>query len=260
MVERSFTGHTVDVSRVAAVVLVSCICAEGVLFLLDILLNVAQLWYFEKFKQLSDVAREKSFGTWFSVVQNFAVALSALVLSLHYRKVLKRAGRSLGWLLVAAFFAYISLDDDLMLHERVGGTLGPILFSRWTRAAGTLPTYEWLFLLGPFFAAFGLFFLVFVWRELKSTHKRVLFVSGLCLWAVAQLLDAWEGSRNPYEWFLKTWGLKEMVVRHSFMLVEEVFEMLGSTFFLYVCLSHTADLYAKHQIVLTGSNPTGRAD
>ncbi|MBN1102253.1 MAG: hypothetical protein JXL84_02445 [Deltaproteobacteria bacterium] len=257
MVEGSLKQDYVDMNRVAYAVLVACLAAEALLFVLDIFLNVAQFWYFEKFGQLSNVALEKSFGTWFSVVQNFAVALTALILSIGYKSILGQPKRSMGWFLVSAFFAYVSLDDDLMLHERVGGTVGPLLFGKGPGGAVPLPTYEWIFLFGPFFAAFGIFFLVFVWKELRDSRKRTIFVSGLFLWAVAQLLDAWEGTRSPYDWLLRSWGLKEMVVRHSFMLVEEVFEMLGSTFFLYLFLGHVGFLYSERRIVL--GTPANRA-
>ena len=224
-------------NRLIISVLIFCLAAEAIIFFLDIFLNLAELWYLEKFKKLSDVAMEKSFGTWFTVVQNFIVAIAALIVSLYYKSISAQKGRFLGWLLVALFFAYISLDDHLVLHERISGTLGPAFFNWLFGRTVTIPTYEWLFLLGPFFGAFGVFFLVFLYRQLNHKKYRLILIAGLLLWVLAVILDAWEGTSHAYEWIVKITGFKKIYIRHSFMLVEEMLEMLGSTLFLYLFLS-----------------------
>lgn len=235
----------VNFDRLIAWVVIGCLAVEAIILVLDVLMNLAELWYFEKFKVLSDVAQEKSFGTWFSVVLNFMAAITALVISSHFRFVSVKKSRFWGWLIVALFFAYISLDDHLVLHERVGGTLGPIFFNWLLGSERPFGTYEWIFMFGPIFGAFGVFFLIFLYRELGAGKQRVFLVSGLSLWALAVLMDAWEGTSHPYNGIIAATGFKELHVRHFFMLIEELIEMVGSTVFLYLFLSHTRNLYTK---------------
>jgi len=225
-----------NLNRIILYVLIFCLAAEAVIFFLDIFLNIAELWYMEKFKRFSNVAMESSFGTWFSVVQNFIVGITALIISMHYRFISKNRGGFICWLLTALFFAYISLDDHLVLHERMGGSI--TVFAGWLFGKNiTLPTYGWLFLFGPLFGAFGIFFLVFMYRELRTRKFRLILITGLFLWGAAVLLDAWDGMGHSYEWIVNGTGLKKIYIRHCFMLFEEMLEMLGSTLFLYLFLS-----------------------
>ena len=74
---------SLNLDRLVLWALVSCLAAEGVILFLDVWMNLAEIWYLERFKELSNVAREKSFGTWFSVVQNFMAGMTALVIAVH---------------------------------------------------------------------------------------------------------------------------------------------------------------------------------
>ena len=233
-----------NIGRFILAIIIFCLLAEAIIFFLDILYNLGQKWYFQKFQRLSNVDAEKSFGTWFSVVQNFIVAITALTLSMHYKFISAKKGKFFGWLLMALFFAYISLDEHLMLHENMGSTL-PV-FCRWLLGKTiTLPTYGWLFLFGPIFGAFGIFFLIFLYRQMNHKKQRLILIAGLSLWVVATLLDAWDGTSHPYDWVEKMTGFKIIQIRHSFTLVEEIFEMLGSTLFLYLFLSKLRLIYTK---------------
>jgi hypothetical protein len=200
------------------------------------------LWYFEHFRKLSNPALEKSFGTWFSVVQNFVAALAALTVSLYYRVMDRKRLVSVAWLLVCLFFAYVSLDDHLMLHERFSSGLGALIFQKVFGRPVRFVTYKWLYLFGPFFGAFGLFFLVFLLRELKGTKDRLILLAALGLWGIAVGLDAWEGSGLPYQGLKQATGLEPFKARQTIMLIEEMLEMVGSTLFLYLFLSHLLEL------------------
>jgi hypothetical protein len=195
---------------------------------------------------MSNVDAEKSFGTWFSVVQNFIVAIAALIISLHHKFISRIKGQFIGWLIIALFFAYISLDEHLMLHENIGSA-APVFFHWLFGKKITLPTYGWHFVFWPIFGAFGFFFLIFLYKELKNKNSRVILIISLVLWGMAVILDAWDGTRNPYDWLVEMTGFKEFTIRHSFMLIEELFEMLGSTLFLYLFLSHIRALYTRQE-------------
>ena len=148
---------------------------------------------------------------------------------------------------MALFFVYVSLDDHLVLHERFSGTLGPLFFQWLFGQVVKIPTYEWIFLLGPIFGAFGLFFLIFLFGQSTSRKERVILVSGLILWVLAVGLDAWDGTSRAYADLVRVTGIKKIYVRHVFMLVEEMFEMLGSTLFLYLFLSKIRLIYTKQE-------------
>jgi hypothetical protein len=248
MEKRAIREIKLDLDRLIKVVIVACLSSEAVILLLDAFLNLAQFWYVETFKglrDLSNAALENSFGTWFSIIQNFAVATVAFILVFSYRSVFAHRAKSLGWLLIALVFAYISLDDHLVLHERMGGSMPVLLDWLFGQKMEPLPTYGWIFLFGPFFGAVGVFFLLFLYGQLKSARDRRILVGALMLWALAVLMDAWDGTSNPYERISNATGFGEAALRHVSMLVEEVFEMLGSTAFLYLFLSHTRLLYTR---------------
>ena len=229
-------------------VVIFCLGAEAVILLLDLFLNIAQFWYIQKFKDLRDLsnaALENSFGTWFSIVQNFAVAITALVIALHYKFLLADRKKFLAWSLIAILFSYISLDDHLVLHERLGSSW-PVFAEQFLGInMGELPTYGWLFLFGPFFGGVGLFFLLFLYSQLCSSRYRLTLIVALSFWIFAVLLDAWDGTSKPYESLSSATGFKEVSLRHVFMLVEEMLEMLGSTAFLYLFLAHSRSLYTQ---------------
>lgn len=235
----------VDFDRLIRSVIIACLAAEAVILVLDLFLNVAQFWYVQTFqglRDLSNAALENSFGTWFSIVLNFVVAITALIVSLHHRFATGRRLKFLSWLVIAIFFAYVSLDDHLVLHERMGGSMPVLLEWFFGKKMGALPTYGWIFLFGPLFGAFGVFLLVFLYKELKGVRQRFMLIAALSFWGAAVLLDAWDGTSNPYEWMGQATGFKEISLRHSSMLIEEMLEMLGSTFFLYLFLSHLRSL------------------
>jgi hypothetical protein len=248
MEKRAIREIGLDLDRLIKVVIVACLSAEAVILLLDAFLNLAQFWYVETFKglrDLSNAALENSFGTWFSIVQNFAVATVAFILALSHRLVFAQRAKSLGWLVIALVFAYISLDDHLVLHERMGGSMPVLLDWLCGQKMKALPTYGWIFLFGPFFGTVGVFFLLFLYRQLKSARYRIILVGALALWVLAVLMDAWDGSSNPYARLSNATGFREVGLRHVSMLVEEIFEMLGSTAFLYLFLSHIRFLYTR---------------
>jgi hypothetical protein len=237
-----------DMDRLIRSVIIFCLVAQAIILFLDICLNLAQFWYVQKFKglrDLSNAALENSFGTWFSIVQNFSVAVAALVIALHYRFRSIQRFKFFGWLLITLFFAYISLDDHLVLHERMGGSM-PVFVSWLTgKKIVNLPTYGWIFLFGPLFGAFGIFFLIFLYTQLGRWRYKLILIAALSLWVMAVLMDAWDGTSEPYNWVEKTTGFGEASLRHTSMLVEEILEMLGSTAFLYLFLTRIRALNTK---------------
>jgi hypothetical protein len=242
MNDRISCPYFIDPERLVKTIFIICLISVGILFFLDFVQNVAKVWYFKRFKDLSNVAMENSFGTWFSIVLNFMAGMAATLPALYNSKILHRRGRATAWALIALFFVYVSLDDHLVFHERMSGGLGPVILSKVLGEQVRFATYEWIYLFVPLFAIFGVFMLVFMYKEMKRGKFRVLLVLALTLWAAAVGMDAWEGAGMPYLGLTGTSGIERFKVRHTLMLVEETFEMLGSTLFLYLFLSHVSTL------------------
>lgn len=230
--------------------LLICLAAEAVILVLDVGQHVAELWYFEHVKDLSNVILENSVGTWFSVVLNAAVGVSALGVALCVRKAGKGRGAFLGWIAVALFFLYISLDDHLVLHERLSGGIGRAIQKFHPAEQFQFLTYEWIYLFLPLFALFGLFMLVFLFLELRSARFRILILLAFGFWAAAVCLDAWEGAGLPYRELESATGLARLEARHTVMLVEEMMELLGSTLFFYLFLRRLGGVLTEEPTVL----------
>ncbi len=235
----------VSPARAARYALCLCLGALGVILALDVGQHLAEIWYCEHIKDLSNVLLENSVGTWFSVVLNAGVGLAALGVAMVCRRAGKARATTLAWSVIALFFLYVSLDDHLVLHERLAGGIGRVLLTY--RASESYPflTYEWIYLFAPLFALFGLFMLVFLFRQQTGLWNRALLVLALGVWAAAVALDAWEGAGLPYEGVQQSLGWSRLKFRHGVMLVEEMLELLGSTLFLYLFLRRLGDLFTE---------------
>ena len=239
-----------NMARGARSVLLVCLGAEAAILLLDAGQHLAELWYFEHIKDLSNVILENSFGTWFSVVLNAGVGCVALVVASCCGRTGASRLRVLAWRLIGLFFLYVSLDDHLVLHERLAGGIGRAIRTFHLTDRFQLITYEWIYLFVPLFGLFGLFMLVFLFRELDSLRNRAWLVLALGLWVLAVGLDAWEGAGLPYEGLKAAAGLGKAKARHAVMLAEEMMELLGSTVFLHLFLLRLRSLLTDRPTTL----------
>jgi len=234
------------------------LAVEGLIVALDVVFNYLAVIDDEGIQEMFNVARELSVGNWFSSMQEFAVATVLWLLYLRERDAGARGWSRRGWAVLAGLFAYIAVDDGVQIHERVatavadfftltaeGGAIhsGPVgwlgRFVEW------FPSYPWQVLFGPVFAAFGLFMVWFLWRELDRKSALTIFL-GLFLYGLAQGQDYVEGLGTPYESLTAALSLEPYTVPHFAKVAEESLEMLGTTIVLYVLLlrwgrSDTAD-------------------
>lgn len=240
----------VNLAGLARSVLVFCLAANAVILLLDVGQHLAELWYIEHIKDLSNVLLENSVGTWFSVVLNAAAGVAAFTVALCCRRSGKGRRVSWGWSAIALFFLYISLDDHLVLHERLSGGIGRAIQKFQPADQLQFLTYEWIYVFVPLFALFGLFMLVFLFRELGWWRYRLLMVLAFGFWALAVGLDAWEGTGLPYEGLKAATGLGKLKIRHAVMLAEEMMELLGTTLFLYLFLCRARAVLIERPTVL----------
>jgi hypothetical protein len=248
---------TVDLSGIARRVLIGCVAIEVALVVLDYHMNYGGLVDVGAIRRLFNIAREDGVASWFGSTQTMLLAVTVWLVA---RTVGARGGRAWevsGWLVVAAFFAWMAIDDGAKVHERIGTTARAL--SRGSALGGWLsafPSYAWQVLFLPVFGALGLFTIGFLSLELDDWVGRALVIAGIGLFVVAVGMDFCEGlSRrhpyNPYEWLATFPAVVEFstarfhrpaydTMLHFSKSIEEFFEMLGNTLIWTAVLRHWA--------------------
>ncbi len=180
----------------------------------------------------------------------FIVAAIVLGIYLLYQK----QGRTLknqGWRLISLFFFYIAIDDATRLHERIGSAVesemesGSMQFLIGLRAY--FFGYHWQMVLGPIFLVMGLYILFFVWRNMSPQKWKVVLALGL--YSVAVVMDYFEAIEGwPYPQLASTFGTTQQSAIHYSKGIEEVVEMLGTTFLLIAFSRHFMEKARKLQV------------
>ncbi len=213
-------------------------------------------------RRMVNITREDSLSNWFSSLQAIAVGSTVWLTAFAVRN--QKEGtyykkKFYCWAGIGLFFVYMGIDDAIKFHERVGTTFKVLLFETDdTSGSGILgsiyeffPSYTWQLVFGPFFVSVGLFIVWYLWKELYSKKLWALFLVGICLYAIAVMLDFVEGLYNePYEemgiaGFFSTTNSR---IRHMSKALEEFLEMLGTTIFLTVFLKNLFRLTRKWTI------------
>lgn len=223
---------------------VALICAELWMGLMDFTFAYMRLSDQRVVQRLNNLAREDGMGTWFASSQALLVGVVLFALAgLSWRTERRDA---LGWGLLASFFTYVSMDDALSFHERVGG-----LLRRATYAGGAewFPSYSWQLMFGPLFGGMGLFMVWFLTRRLAPNLRPWLAIALGCF-VLAVGLDFVEGLDEAFEAIADVVGVSEYTVSHGSKVTEELLEMAGTTsFFAMFSLQLVASL-AGRRIVL----------
>ena len=226
---------------------------EGLVVVLDVWLHWGGVVASPDLSAVFDATRESGLASWLAVTQASLLALTLWAMVGAYRRLgLPRATRA-GWTVLAVFFTYLAVDDGTQLHERVGSAFADSGASA-TGVGGVFPSYYWQLVLGPAFAAMGLFLLVFLWRTLRSARLRLLTLGALALLALAVALDFVEGLNrahplNAYAHLAAAGGADALSFRlfsspaldtvvHLAKVLEEAVEMAAMTTLWAVFLSH----------------------
>lgn len=256
-------------SRLALVICTVAIGCEIFLVWADYDLNYSRGTSFGPLRRFFNIAREDGAASWFGVTQTMLIALTlcALHLGSRARPGATRLQRR-GWLVLALFFAYMAFDDGTQFHERMGSVWGRVRAqvvtddgpAGWaTSLAALFPSYDWQFLFLPLFGAFGLFMLVFLWRELDTRGARGALLASIGLLACAIALDFVEGLPRAHPWNViaawsrdagwKAFALEQFgrsgfdALRHFAKSLEEFVEMLAQTI-LWAALITRLDGYS----------------
>jgi hypothetical protein len=192
----------------------AALVADLVLILLHLASGGADFFYLNA---------ERNLPTWFSTVQLFAVAMAVD----RKRRLTAAPGAlaTLTWVCMAALFAYLALDESLMIHERIGRALSARYFqdfleSYYKRPVPTASAWPVFYL--PLILGALAFLGVFYRRFLAGAPppERGMFVAGVALFTAAILAEV-IGVQ-----------FRESAFYRAFILVEESSELIGATAFL----------------------------
>ena len=247
--------------RVIRTVLWTCVALEIGLVLLDYHVNYGGLTEISALRRLANITREDSLASWIGTTQTLLVALTLWAIVLVVRRTTKSRWRRAGWLVLACFFTFMAVDDGAMLHERLGTAVSEMNSAEADEGGGetavgglldAFPSYAWQALFLPFFAATGIFLLVFLHRELAGQRLLWIVLVALSCFALAVVLDFIEGLEpehplNLYTYLTRTFDFGDYTeyrfghdaydtIGHFSKSIEESLEMLANTLFWYVFL------------------------
>lgn len=153
--------------------------------------------------------------------------------------------------MVTGLFLFLGFDDGTKLHERIGSIFdalatddaGEPLTGLFGSLYSVWPTYSWQLVLGPVFAVFGVFLIVFLYRELPSLRLKYLTLLAIGLFGIAEALDFIEGmDTGVFERVADIFDTETRRAVHFAKSIEEFLEMLATTVFLFVFLEKLMSL------------------
>jgi len=237
----------VNARRVITVLLLTMVTTEVFFVLADAIINVERLTELGPVRRFFNITREDGIASWFGTTQTWMVGLTAVFLYAIVRAGDAERWRRVGWAIIAIFLLYMAMDDGSEFHERIGSSVRSLIqgdnADSETRQVGFFPSYTWQLVFLPIFAAFGLFMLWFLNRELQVVRDKLIVVAAIGLLVLAVVADFFEGLAadhplNLHRWISAAWNLDIYDVRHYFKSLEEFMEMLSMTLLWVVFLRH----------------------
>jgi hypothetical protein len=214
------------------------------LALSDIFINHYEWVDSDPIQRLVNITRDDGLPNWFSSIQLLAVSviLWMILFSLLYSRpylIIKKTEK-LGWGLSALFFTYLAIDDGSKMHERIGGAFRNSIEARHlhsptiiSKIFDVFPSYGWQFVFVPIFGLIAIFMLLFLFKNLKTKKQIILVILGFSCYVASVVLDFVEGmNEKVYDEVVSFFGTNLHSVQHFSKLIEEVFEMVGNTFFM----------------------------
>ena len=169
-----------------------------------------------------DLNAEQGFGTLFSTLLLVATSLLLLLTGADARR--RRAWDTRYWLVLAAGFAFMAVDESVSIHEMMQEPLRRVLDT-----SGAL-FYAWIIPYALIVLALAPFFLRFVRRLPPATRRDFVFAGGIYVTGAIGL-ELVEGRLQDVA------GFVSFPMKLAF-LAEEVMEMFGVAYFMAGILSH----------------------
>jgi hypothetical protein len=226
----------------------ACLFIELFIVFGDVFINHRRGTSSEAIQRLFNITREDGLSNWFSCQISVFTALTAGIIALSVSR-----AKKIGWGAIAAFFAYFSMDDATKFHERIGTAFENSVQADQTSIFRVIqqnyPSYNWQLVFGPVFAAFGLFMLVFLWKELATKRGRILLIAALSLMSIAESLDFFEGMLPPpYAGIASMFNTTIDDIEHYSKTLEEFLEVLGVTFLMVAFMDYLFRNFTKFRV------------
>ncbi|MFK5971596.1 MAG: hypothetical protein QM487_15965 [Candidatus Marithrix sp.] len=253
----------VNMQRWIKIIFISCILAQVLLIFCDYIFNYENIFEDKSIRRIWNIARENSIPTWFASMQAHALGITVFMIAIVQSRYISWLKLSI-WILIGMFFLWIGIDDMAEIHEKLGGALERMVTkndTEWEGPIGLLlknPSFAWYTFIAPIFALFGILIAVFLWKafwELSLTHYLIL---GFGCWIIAQGIDFTEGLDKIdgfYIYIKEALDLERRYgVSHTFKVVEEELEMLGTTLLWVGFLHYFANIANGLQLKLVKSS------
>lgn len=190
------------------------------------------------FERLLNLNNEANVPSWYSSV---TLALCAgLLAAIGLDKRQRHSRYAAHWLVLAAIFIYLSLDEAAEIHEMGIAPLAPFHFTGYLR-------YSWVILGGLFVVVVGLSYLRFL-AQLPAVTRRQFLVAG-SLYVGGVLGVEMMGAHWHSLYGQANLGYAMIVA------VEETFEMAGIGLFLYALCSYIEQNMKEIRLIFGSENP-----
>lgn len=249
---------SLNFNHVAKIVFISCLSIEAFLLLANILFNYLDILDELYIRRIWNIARELSIPTWFSSTQTQLMGATALLIGLLQKNDRIKGGTKvtyISWIVSGCFFIWIGIDDAAEIHEKLGTALTNLNNSGADSSIEHV-SFSWHTYIAPIFVLFGLYLTYFFWSELTPYNLfRYVFVGFGC-WVTSQMIDFTEGLESIDETYtaiqIYLGSESTYLVPHSFKVIEEMLEMIGTTF-LWVGFLHFLAVQLKGKRIEFGS-------
>jgi len=214
------------------------------LALADIFMNHYELIDSLPLRRLVNITRDDGLPNWFSSIQllSVSIVLWIVLFVLVYSKpnLIRKKSEKIGWGLSALFFTYLAVDDGSKMHERMGTAFRNSIEARHEYNPGFIsnlfdvfPSYGWQFVFVPIFGLIAIFMLLFLFKNLKTKTQMIFILLGFFCYTYSVIIDFAEGMDvKVYDSVIAFFNTDLYSVEHFSRLIEEVFEMVGNTFFM----------------------------
>lgn len=171
--------------------------------------------------QLFDFNSERSFPTLYSFLLLLGASWLLFIISVFVKR--QKKGHHY-WLVLSFIFLFLAIDEALMIHEKI------MVYTRMFLNTSGYLYYAWIIPYGILLIIFCVSYLPFLWR-LPQTTRQQFILAGTIFVIGAIGIESMGGKQFTLE------GEENLTFKILYT-IEELFEILGITIFIYALLGY----------------------
>jgi hypothetical protein len=182
---------------------------------------------------------EQNLNSTYSGFKLLCIAAMVVIQFLILQKARERFSKRVIWFLVATSFIYLGLDELAMLHERLGFVINNLIGVADLKGA----SFNWLIYYLPFILVALIVYTRFVltlWRE--DLGAAIFILSGVIFFALGLGVEVVSGIVVYPQGVVRS----DFSLYFTFIFLEEIIELLGSTLFLTGMFKSTVKNFNLH--------------